>query len=238
MDLSKPQAPDLDEKGMEGGRSSERLFMQLLVFTGCRDVEPLASALSAADFEGVLYEDVNDPAGVALLTMNQDPAFFVTRLRAFLGRREFSGLTLRPEYTMFGRTYSLGYERDLEETLFTRPRRTAMNAQWPWAIWYPLRRSGEFEQLPADRKREILMEHGRIGASFGHADFAHDIRLACHGLDGNDNDFVIGLMGKALHPLSAIVQAMRGTTQTSLYLERLGPFFVGRARWQARLAQD
>jgi hypothetical protein len=29
------------------------------------------------------------------------------------------------------------------------------------------------------------------------------------------------------------VQAMRKTQQTALYLERLGPFFVGRAIWQS-----
>ena len=42
------------------------------------------------------------------------------------------------------------------------------------------------------------------------------------------NDFVIGLIGKDLFPLSAVVQAMRRTQQTSIYLDRLGPFFVGR----------
>jgi chlorite dismutase len=60
--------------------------------------------------------------------------------------------------------------------------------------------------------------------------------LACHGLDKNDNDFVVGLIGKDLHPLSAIVQTMRKTQQTALYLDRLGPFFVGRAFWQAPLS--
>ena len=65
--------------------------------------------------------------------------------------------------------------------------------------------------------------------AFGAADYAHDVRLACHGLDRDDNDFVIGLIGKDLFPLSAVVQAMRKTQQTSLYLDRLGPFFVGRA---------
>ena len=79
----------------------------------------------------------------------------------------------------------------------------------------------------------ILAEHGTIGMSFGAGDYAHDIRLACHGLDKDDNDFVIGLIGKELYPLSAIVQTMRKTQQTALYLERLGPFFVGRAVWQA-----
>jgi chlorite dismutase len=36
------------------------------------------------------------------------------------------------------------------------------------------------------------------------------------------------LIGKELFPLSAVVQAMRRTQQTSLYLDRLGPFFIGR----------
>ena len=44
--------------------------------------------------------------------------------------------------------------------------------------------------------------------------------------------FVIGLLGRELHPLSVIVQRMRKTKQTSLHLDRLGPFFVGRAAWQ------
>ena len=71
--------------------------------------------------------------------------------------------------------------------------------------------------------------------SFGAGDFAHDVRLACHGLDKVDNDFVVGLVGKDLFPLSAVVQAMRKTQQTALYLDRLGPFFVGRALWQSPL---
>jgi hypothetical protein len=40
-------------------------------------------------------------------------------------------------------------------------------------------------------------------------------------------------VGKDLFPLSAVVQAMRKTQQTALYLEHLGPFFVGRVRWQS-----
>jgi len=117
--------------------------------------------------------------------------------------------------------------------LIDRPRRTVLNPEWKWSVWYPLRRSGRFAQLPAEEQRVILAEHGAIGMSFGAADYAHDIRLACHGLDKEDNDFVIGLIGKDLFPLSAIVQRMRATQQTSLYLERLGPFLVGRVVWQS-----
>ena len=139
-----------------------------------------------------------------------------------------AGLSLKPDYTMFGRTYAIGYEPDLREVLLERPRRTLLSPDWPWGIWYPLRRSGRFAQLPDDEQRTILAEHSQIGIAFGSADYAHDVRLACHGLDRDDNDFVIGLIGKALYPLSAVVQVMRKTQQTSLYLDRLGPFFIGR----------
>ena len=78
------------------------------------------------------------------------------------------------------------------------------------------------------------MEHGGIGMRFGRAGLATDIRLACHGLDKNDNDFVIGLLGRDLHPLSAVVQRMRKTKQTAEHLESLGPFFVGQVIWQSK----
>jgi chlorite dismutase len=77
-----------------------------------------------------------------------------------------------------------------------------------------------------------MSEHGRIGAQFSSAGHGQDIRLACHGLDKNDNDFVIGLVGPQLHPLSIMVQTMRKTRQTSEFLEELGPFLVGKAVWQ------
>ena len=234
-----PEPPDLSERGGvkngEPQRSDRRLFMQFLAFGGCENTRPLVEAAAAGGFSGVLYEDVNDPRGVALLTVSEDPAFFLDRVRPMLNGPPFRPLVQKPEYTMLGRTYSIGYEPDLEETLLHRPRRSVLNAEWPWAVWYPLRRSGKFAQLPVDEQRVILAEHGTIGMSFGAADYAHDIRLACHGLDKGDNDFIVGLVGKDLYPLSAIVQAMRKTQQTALYLDRLGPFFVGRAMWQSPL---
>jgi chlorite dismutase len=229
--------PDLSEKGgLKGGqpqRSDERLFMQLLAFGGCRDARPVGDSLAAAEIDAVVYEDVNDPQGIALLTVSRNPDVFIDRVRPMLNRGALAGLHLKPEYTMFGRTYALGYEPDLVSSLIDRPRRTVLNPDWRWAVWYPLRRNGQFAQLPPEEQRVILAEHGEIGMRFGAADYAHDVRLACYGLDRDDNDFVIGLIGKELFPLSAVVQAMRKTQQTSLYLDRLGPFFVGRAVWQS-----
>jgi chlorite dismutase len=230
---------DLSEKGKDKNGQTisldRRLFMQLLAFGGCRNTGALVEALAQANLDGVLYADLNDPQGVALLVMHENPDFFVTELRQLLNLPPFTALTPKPEYTMFGRTYSVGYEQDLEATLLTRPRRRVLDPEWPWAIWYPLQRVKNFETLPEQEQRLVLMEHGGIGMSFGKANLAHDIRLACHGLDKYDNDFVIAVLGRELHPISAVVQSMRKTKQTSQYLERLGPFFIGKAIWQARL---
>ena len=65
-------------------RSNERLFMQFLAFGGCADAAPLADALARAKISGVLYEDVNDPRGIGVLTLSEDPDFFLDRLRPVL----------------------------------------------------------------------------------------------------------------------------------------------------------
>jgi chlorite dismutase len=226
---------DIREKGgvRDGVQqtSEQRLFMQFLAFGEASDSSDLADALVASDIEGVLYEDANDPRGVGLLTWSIDPDFFVTRLRKFLHDGPFHQLTPKPEYTMMGRTYALGHEPELKDWLLDRPRRVVTDREWAWHVWYPLRRKGEFNALPQDEQMNILREHGKIGHSFGTAGLAHDVRLACFGMDKHDNDFVIGLIGKELFPLSACVQAMRKTKQTSSFMQEMGPFFVGKAIW-------
>ena len=238
----RPEVPEAESADVaEHGRSADgesttldrRLYLQLHAFGGARDTEALIAALEAAGVEGVLYEDVNDPTGVALLRPSEDPTAFVSEHRRFLQAAPFAELRPKPELTMLGRTYALGYEQDLVETLVERPRRRVLDPALSWAIWYPLRRAGSFEQLSRQEQNTILMEHGGIGMAFGRAGLGHDIRLACHGLDQADNDFVVGLLGPELHPLSIIVQRMRKTKQTSLHLERLGPFFVGKVAWQS-----
>ena len=226
---------DVAERGANGQTSNRRLFMQLQVFGGCGDVKALAASLERSQIEAVLYADLHDSRGVGLLTLAEDPVFFVTRLREDLGAEPFCSLARKPELAMFGRTYSSGFEPDLEDWLLGRPRRTVLNPAWPWALWYPLRRTGAFAKLSGQEQGAILREHGTTGRAYGDADLAHDIRLACHGLDTQDNDFVIGLCGKELQPLSHLVQTMRKTVQTSEYMASLGPFFVGHATWQSPL---
>jgi len=233
---------DISEKGglKDGARQKldKRLFVQLYVFTGCADPKPLIKLIESAGIEAALYLDIHDPKGVGLVTMSQNPLFFVTTVRDMLSRPEFAQLELRQEQSMLGRTYGLGHEEDLEDWLLKRTRRVVLNRDWPWAVWYPLRRRGEFAKLPPKDQGRILMEHGVIGRAFGKADLGHDVRLICNGLDRNDNDFLIGLVGKELYPLSALVQVMRKTEQTSTYIEKMGPFFTGRAIYQSPLKED
>jgi chlorite dismutase len=228
---------DVEEHGLlpDGSRSStnRRLFMQLSVFTDCHDAEAVAKKVEASGIEAVVYLDVNDPRGIGLLALCEDPAGFVSAVRPLLNEAPFRALRYRPEFAMLGRTYASGYEPNVEDWLLGRPRRNVLDPEWPWAIWYPLRRIGAFNALPDEEQKSILREHGGIGRLYGEQGLAHDIRLACFGMDTNDNEFVIGLVGKDLHPLSHLVQRMRKTRQTSEFMEKMGPFFVGHALFRS-----
>ena len=233
------ELPELREKAVnhkgETQLSDKRLFLQLQVYTDCGDPKELASALKASGIESVLYLDVNDPRGVGVLALSEDPAVFAGPFRELQNRGEFSSMTRRPELTMMGRTYATGREPNLEHMLLKKPRLTALNPDWPWAVWYPLRRKPTFAVLEPAEQGKILYEHATIGMAFGAADAAHDVRVSCYGLDQDDNEFVIGLVGKELTPLSQCVQEMRKTQQTAKYIKKLGPFFVGKVFWQSPL---
>jgi hypothetical protein len=228
---------DLREKGAARNgvpqTSDRRLFVQFLAFGDCGDVTAPVAALAATGLVGAIYADVHDPRGIGVLAMAEDPGAFVTTLREAFLKPPLALLRQKPEYAMLGRTYASGFEPDLEDWLFRRPRRVVLDPAATWAVWYPLRRSGAFAGLAPEEQGAILREHGRIGHQFGDAGLLHDVRLACFGLDRDDNDFVIGLLGGDLHALSACVQAMRATRQTSQYIEKMGPFFVGRTIWQS-----
>ena len=230
---------DLSEKGRRDGaeiRLDRRLFVKFTAFGDCAAPAALAQLLEQHGVQGALYLDVHDPRGVGVAALAEDPAYFAGELRDLYNRPAFGRLRHKPEFDMLGRTYAIGYEPDLAHVLLERPRQRALDPTCPWAVWYPLQRSKAFYVLPAERQRQILGEHGGIGRRFGEAGLAADLRFACHGLDVADNDFVIALIGRELHPLSALVQTMRATEQTSQYLSRLGPFFVGHAFWRQRYA--
>ena len=235
--LQQIDAPEMREIGIpvngEPQYSTHRLFLQLQVFTGCSQPHELIEPLKESGLEVVLYHDLNDPKGIGLLFITEDADVLVTQTRQILTSEPFDVLQPKSEFTMVGRTYSSGREPDLEDWLLVKPRRNALNPELSWAIWYPLRRKPEFYRLPKQEQGKILMEHAMIGRTYVEAGYAHDIRLACFGLDARDNDFVIGLMGATLYPLSHLVGEMRKSQQTAQYLESLGPFFVGKVCWQS-----
>lgn len=230
------QKIDVSERGgkdADGNQQTldKRLFMQLLVYdcalttTPQEAVDGLDRALRSAGLHAVIYEDVNAPRGLGVLTYDCDPGAFVQRVRPAL--LKVDGLHPRQDFTMLGRSYSQGHETDLQHWLIHRPISVVENPSWNWAVWYPLRRTGGFAKLEPREQAAILREHAIIGRAYGAQDLAHDVRLACHGLDARDNEFVIGLIGKDLHPLSHVVQSMRKTRQTSEFITQMGPFFVG-----------
>ena len=218
--------------------SNRRLFMQLHIFQGCEDVSGVAKALEQSGLESVLYLDVNHPKGIGILAMSENPDRFVKEWRCLFNGPTFQSLVYKPEWTMIGRTYAIGREADLEDWLLVKPKRNALNPKLPWAVWYPLRRKAEFELLSKPEQGKILGEHALMGMAYGRAGYASDIRLACHGLDRNDNEFVIGLVGSELYPLSRLIQDMRKSQQTAKYIQSLGPFFVGKVFWQSPLKQS
>ncbi|MGC4064697.1 MAG: chlorite dismutase family protein [Polyangiaceae bacterium] len=231
--------PDLLEHGAARDGHPQtldrRLFVQLVSMRVPRRPGPaavaaeLALAFAAQPFGSVIYADLHDPLGLAVVAWAEDPANLAGPFRDVLSAPNGPELEFRTECGMLGRTYSTGYESDLVYWLIDRPKRSLLNPEWDYAIFYPLRRKGPFERLDGKEKGSIMAEHGGIGRAYGEHDLAHDIRLSCHGLDANDNDFVVGLLGKELYPLSHVVQAMRKTRQTADYMEKMGPFVVGRA---------
>ena len=226
---------DIREQGRRDGAPihlDRRLFMKFTAFGGCDSVHVAAVELESRRVQGALYKDVHDPHGIGVVALAEDPSYFATELRDLFTIAPFAEMRHKAEFDMLGRTYAIGYEADLEHVLLQRPRERIIDPALPWAVWYPLQRDKAFYALSAERQRQILAEHGGIGRRFGEAGLAADVRFACHGLDPVDNDFVIGLLGRRLHPLSILVQTMRSTEQTSQYLSRLGPFFVGYAAWQ------
>ena len=229
--------PDLVERGApvrgEPQTLKSRLFVQLQVFTGCFDTAPVIAAVRDSGLEATVYANVNDPRGVGVLLMSEDPTLFAEAGRTLLSGPAFAELIPMPDFTMLGRTYASGREPDLTDFLLHKVRRHALNPDYPWGVWYPLRRTGAFNRLSRGEQGRILMEHGTVGRGYGDLGLAVDVRLECHGLDRDDNEFVIGLIGPDLYPLSKLVKDMRPTVQTSEYIQDMGPFFVGRVVYQA-----
>lgn len=223
---------DMRERGApRGGRVQaldRRLFLQLHVFGGVADPTALAEPLRREGLEGVVYAAAADPGGAAVLLLDPDPATLLEAGQALRGSEELAGAQPLREMSMSGHTYGSGHEPDLEDWLLRAPRRKLAAAENEWAVWYPLRRSADFYRLDDRAKGRILAAHGRLGGIFADAGYADDVRLECFGLDPADNEFVIGLLGARPERLGRLVKAMRATEHTARYIERLGPFFVGR----------
>lgn len=245
MHMPTVASPELREVGAPNIHDGERQFSDRRLYMQLRVLEIITASTTVGQFiedlkknlasvPSVLYVDASSSTTVALLTWSEDPTMFAVTLNQILGKLS-SKFTQRPGWTMFGKTYSNGHEKDLEEYLFKKPIRNTTRDDYEWAVWYPLRRKGPFYvQPPADQCR-MLLHHAAIGKSFSDLGAAHDIRLKCFGMDGQDNEYVVGLVGDNLHGLSRVVEEMRKTKHTAEYIDSLGPFFVGKKIWKSPL---
>ena len=103
MSETQTESLDLSEKGLKDGQPTSldrRLFMKFTAFTGCTDADAAGAALAAAGVEGAMYLDANDPQGIGLVAMNEDPDYFVTTLREVFNAPPFATLTHKPEFDM------------------------------------------------------------------------------------------------------------------------------------------
>src|SRR4051812_2690113 len=75
-----------------------RLFMQLMVFESDKKLAPadalrnLGAALTRRNVPSVVYEDVNNPHGLGVLTWSEDPLDFAHKVRPVFGDPETSSL--------------------------------------------------------------------------------------------------------------------------------------------------
>ena len=215
--------------------------MQLLVFDTPVGTAPDELArkdggeyLREKKIGGVVYADAMSPRGIGLLTWSEDPAHFVRSAFVLSSRpRPCPRVELRPGYAMIGRTYATGHEPDLEFVLLRRAIGNVLESSYDWHVWYPLRRTGEFARIEPIEQSHILREHAALGMAYGQAELAHDVRLACHGLDAEDNEFVNRSRGSgAAPPVASHFQAMRKTRQTSQFIAKMGPFFIGHVAYR------
>ncbi len=186
---------------------------------------PLAAALDRSGVSGVLYEDVNDPRGDRAADV-QRGSRRVRRSRAAAAesaavRRAHAEARVhdaRPHLLDRLRAGSEGSRcsigRDERCSIRTGSGRSGIRCAGAAGLRSCRRRSsGSFSPSTA-----------RSGCRSAPATTRTTSASPATGSTRRTTTSSIGLIGKDLFPLSAIVQTMRTTQQTSLYLERLGPF--------------
>ena len=99
--------------------------MKFTAFGGCADPHAAITALAEDGVEGALYLDANDPQGIGVIAVAEDPGVLRDDAAHAVQPRAVRRFAHKREFDMLGRTYSIGYEPDLEDTLFHRRRAQA-----------------------------------------------------------------------------------------------------------------
>jgi chlorite dismutase len=196
------------------------LFMQLLVFTDCSEIKPLLLPLKHLPLDCVVYKDLNDPQGFALLAVADDPELFVTDLRDVLCSRLFRVLMQRHDLTMTGRTWG-----DANSNI-DQLEAVVKDEEWAWVLWYPMRGTPAFAALN-EAEQVAVLDGITSSTGLNAGDFGH-VRLKSHALDRDGNEFIHGVHARSPHDLSRFIEAFTRAEQHAEHIASAGPFFIGR----------
>lgn len=117
---------------------------------------------------------------------------------------------------------AMGVHRDAEFSKDHRPAFIRGEAPRSWVVVYPFVRSYEWYILPADERRGMLAEHGRLGASFKTV-LTHTV--AAFGL--GDYEWILPLEAHELIDIVDVIRALRATN-ARLHVREEVPFYTGR----------
>ena len=133
--------------------SDRRLFMQLLAFGDAPDIGAPHRTARGFRSDGVLYEDVNDPRGVAASHLERRSGYFICRVRPFLNRHAFRGVD--PEARIHDDGADLcAWSRAQSRGVAAGPAsaRSSPTASGPGTSGIRCDASGEFNSMPAEEQ--------------------------------------------------------------------------------------
>ena len=209
--------------------------MKFTAFGGCADPQAAVAALAEDGVEGALYVDANDPQGIGLIVAAEDPGLLRDDAARAVQPPAVRGVHAqarvrhaRPHVLDRLRARSRGHavheaaRQDAEprEPLgrvvsaaarrrsFRRCRPIISAASWPSTA----------------RSRNATAPAGMPPTCASRATASTRTTTTSSS----------ACSARTCIRLSAVVQEMRKTEQTAQYLDSLGPFFVGKAVWQAK----
>lgn len=205
--------------------TSYTVFTRVSAPVGAADAAALTAELDEVlgriEERGVVVRGVYDASGfrpeddLMIWMVGENPEELQHALRMFERSNAASGLV---------RAWAaVGVHRQAEFSkshapAFMSPSRTPQE----WVTVYPFTRSYEWYLLPEEERREMLIEHGRLGREYPQV---HANTVACFAL--GDWEWLLSFEAEELHDLVDMMRHLR-YSQARLHVRDELPFHVGR----------